>query len=407
MQKNYTLKTSGSTGYTGLNFSGKQTYAKDILCPTEYKEALTEFLPEYLHPHGSNDLFGSLPDRFKAENLMCYLGQDATGTPIHRDLCGTMGHNIMTMASPNAFAEWFIVEHQQRDQLAAVLAPNSSENKKHINLIQQKSLPTRSSKTQGRSRTKSSFMESDRAWLLHDQITKNNLRVQVIVQRVGDFVIIPSRAYHQVRNQGVSVKIAWNRVTAQTLAYAFEDQLPLYRIIGRPEVYKCKGIVAFTIRNWNSQLAQMHNLLCCNDASPEVVKQSPLLKYGVGAFLENAKIMLDLYLNEVLLPEMLYGDHADGIISDVPGDVCTVQCDFCHSDVFYRYYHCNQCDGYDLCLDCYAMGRSCQHMDTMQMHQNSTHIGSYVAVYIEFVRNVNQLFSSQPILDKSRAVLQG
>jgi hypothetical protein len=412
LQKNYKLDTSSDlTGYSGLQHKTRKVYAKDVPCPAEYKETMTEFLPEYLHPHGSNDLFGSLPDRFKAENLMCYLGQDSTGTPIHRDLCGTMGHNIMTMASPDGFAEWLVVEHQQRDQLAAVLAPNSSENKRHPNHVQRQLLQPRSNRTNGQSRTKSSFMESDRAWLDHDQITKSNLRVQVIVQKAGDLVIIPSRAYHQVRNHGVSVKIAWNRITPQTLAYAFEDQLPLYRIIGRPEVYKCKAIVAFTISNWYSQLLENQPLLSLyNYASPKdksrIIQQCPLLKYGVDVFLKNAKTLLDLYLYKVLLPEQVYGEkYSKGIISDGDGEIFTVQCDFCHSDVFYRYYHCDKCEHYDLCLNCYAMGRSCQHINEMKMHQGPQHLDGYIMTYLEFVQVINEIFPFQGIVTNESQVL--
>ncbi|KAI9364826.1 hypothetical protein BD770DRAFT_293735, partial [Pilaira anomala] len=187
-------------------------YAKDIDCPDKYRQALESFIPEYLLPHGNNDLFSLLPEFFQAKNLMVYLGQDNTGTPIHRDLCGTMGHNIMTMGSPGAYAEWNFVLHEDREKLAS-----------------------------------SSFLESDRAWLTYFKTKNSDFTVQVILQRPGDLVIVPSRAYHQVRNVGVSIKVAWNRVTAQTLDYAFEDQLPLYRIINRPEVYKCKTIVHFTL----------------------------------------------------------------------------------------------------------------------------------------------------------------
>jgi hypothetical protein len=405
LQKRYKL-VCGSSDYSGTKTRVQKIYAKDVLCPSAYKTAMTEFLPEYLHPHGSTDLFGSLPDRFKAENLMCYLGQDDTGTPIHRDLCGTMGHNIMTMASPGGFAEWLIIEHQQRDELAAVLAPNSSGNK---NLLQRKFLQSKTHKADGQSRTKSSFMESDRAWLEHQEIIRCNLKVQVIVQRPGDLVIVPSRAYHQVRNQGVSIKIAWNRITPQTLAYAFEDQLPLYHIIGRPEIYKCKAIVAFTIRNWNLQLSQLKScLLSCTDEQSliEVAKQCPLLKYGSDVFLKDAKTMIDLYLYKVLLPEQLYDSRSEELITDGPGEICTVQCDFCHSDVFHRYYHCDKCDDYDICLDCYAMGRSCKHIDSMVMHQSPEHLGSYIKTYLEFVQTINLLYGTCDITDESHVLKQ-
>lgn len=366
-------KISSDHSYKPLKESAKKVYAKDISCPTEYGGTLKEIIPDYLLPHGPDDLFSILPQRFRAENLMCYLGQDKTGTPIHRDLCGTMGHNLMTMGNPGSFAEWIIIEHEHRDKLASILRPSETER-----LVANLTDPPKY--------TKSSFMESDRAWLENAMLKNAQFKAQVIVQKPGDLVIIPSRAYHQVRNVGVSIKIAWNRITAQTLQYAFEDQIPLYQTIIRPEVYKCKAIVALTLKHWNTQLKLLKN------SSTKITKFSEYhgfrQKSNRATFFLNSRILLDLFLTNIIAPELLYYGSRN-VITDDADEVFTVRCDFCYGDVFHRYYHCEICNKYDLCLNCYSMGRSCEHVTEMKMHQSPKNIQTYINLYRDYVNNLN------------------
>ncbi|KAI7906707.1 uncharacterized protein BX663DRAFT_558330 [Cokeromyces recurvatus] len=407
IQETYKLPscTSNSTIiYKSVPKVYSQAYAKDVICPTEYRSAIEQIIPSYLLPHGSHDLFSSLPSRFQAEHIMCYLGQDKTGTPLHRDLCGTMGHNLMTMASssPDGYAEWFIIENKYRHALAEVLKPTVFENKRTDRTDRIcKTNPSKRKRKRSReqpcasSSTRSSFMESDRAWLTHYLIKKAQaVVVNVIVQRPGDLVIIPSRAYHQVRNAGVSVKIAWNRITPQTLTYAFEDQLPLYRIINRPEVYKCKAIVAITLKKWNKQLEKF------------IKHQSSLFQHSS---LIEIKLLLHLLLHHLIEPELLYPAattattaataataaitaSAADLPTDPPEDTLTIVCDFCHGDIFHRYYHCERCDDhYDLCMDCYALGRACEHVNDMRMRQSADDMYQYVKLYQDLVKNVNTL----------------
>ncbi|KAG2230852.1 hypothetical protein INT48_009233, partial [Thamnidium elegans] len=362
-------------------------YAKDIECPQEYTQAIQDVIPEYLLPLGNNDLFSLLPQLFQAKNFMCYLGQDQTGTPIHRDLCGTMGHNIMTMGSPGAYAEWLIVVNKDREKLASVLELSKTERKKINRYKPDKRLD------QGKSVTKSSFLESDRAWLSAFKVNKSDFPVQVIIQKPGDLVIVPSRAYHQVRNVGVSIKLAWNRITAQTLEYAFEDQLPLYRIINRPEVYKCKAIVSFTINEWYNQL-----LTIKNNPTKEL-DQLPALRYGRESFIKDSKILLNIFLKEIIEPDWLPEDP--NITTDKEGEVCIIKCDFCHTDIFHRYYHCEDCDGYDICMYCYSIGRSCRHVNGMVMRQGYRKLTESLELYKGFVELVNSIFNEEVVIDGS------
>jgi hypothetical protein len=371
-----------------LDYPIDRIYAKDITCPDEYRDAMEDFIPEYLLPHGDNDLFSLLPDRFKAENFMCYLGQTDTGTPIHRDLCGTMGHNVMTMGSPDAYAEWYFVLNQDREKLASVIKPTSHENKATNRLDRE----VNTSK-------KSSFMESDRAWLSQRQVQRSDLKVQVVIQRPGDLVIVPSCTYHQVRNMGASLKVAWNRITPQTLDHAFKDQLPLYKIVCRPEVYKCKAIIRFALDTWCKSMAGIQS------SYAEAINNLPAMKYGRDNFIKNSEKLLEIYLYKVLLPEMLYDEDVNGIKDDGEGEECTVKCDFCHCDIFHRYYHCAECDGYDICMNCYVVGRSCKHVTTMTMRQGPTPLEDLIRLYSDFIENVNRILGDVTMVDESIEVL--
>ncbi|KAL9540135.1 hypothetical protein MBANPS3_009857 [Mucor bainieri] len=362
--------------YTMLKGSTRKVYAKDISCPDQYAATLEKIVPNYLLPRGPDDLFSIMPDHVQAENFMCYIGQDSTGTPIHRDLCGTMGHNLMTMGDTDSFAEWIIIENQHRDKLASILRPSQADN-----LVADLSGPPKHSK--------SSFMESDRAWLHNPMLENAQFQAQVIVQRPGDLVIVPSRAYHQVRNVGVSVKIAWNRITARTLQYAFEDQLPLYQTINRPEVYKCKAIVALTLKQWNKELKELN----IKDITAFSQTHGLHIPSTRNTFFDNSTILLGLFLSEVIAPEMLYQNHK--IVTDKKGEEFTVRCDFCYSDIFHRYYHCDTCESYDLCLNCYSMGRSCEHVTEMKMHQSPKRLHSYIKLYQDYVKNLNAFMISK------------
>lgn len=374
--------------YYPLNHNIDKTYAKDIDCPIKYKQALESIIPEYLLPHGNNDLFSLLPEFFKAKNLMVYLGQNDTGTPIHRDLCGTMGHNIMTMGSPGAYAEWSFVLHEDREKLASVLDISKTERRKT-----KRGMNTRGSDN---SVTKSSFLESDRAWLTYFKTKNSDFTVQVVLQRPGDLVIVPSRAYHQVRNVGVSIKVAWNRVTAQTLDYAFEDQLPLYRIINRPEVYKCKTIVHFTLEAWYKQLESIKG------AGFEELNKLPILRYGRESFINDSKKLLSLFLHKIIAPEWLPTEGCSDLINtDSLEETFIIKCDFCHTDVYHRYYHCEACEGYDLCMYCYAAGRSCRHVADMKMRQGSQKLTSSLDLYKRFIGLVNFVFNEEILVDES------
>ena len=80
---------------------------------------------------------------------------------------------------------------------------------------------------------------------------KAPFRVYVVEQKVGDFILIPPLAPHQVWNRGTrTMKAAWNRTTIETLELAIHEALPRARMVCRDEQYKNKAIIYYTLRKY-------------------------------------------------------------------------------------------------------------------------------------------------------------
>lgn len=56
----------------------RRHYGKDIDCPPEWRNVLTELLPREIIYLGSNDLMTKLPPETRAENMMIYIGYEGT-----------------------------------------------------------------------------------------------------------------------------------------------------------------------------------------------------------------------------------------------------------------------------------------------------------------------------------------
>lgn len=132
--------------WTPSNFRDERRqrlYLKDIDCPPEWRDRLQKILPAsvfYMNDNidqrgrqpdtdsfedrsiaPSGDLMSSLPEEMRAQNLMCYVGHEGTYTPAHREMCASLGQNIMVEASTNENGEkagssvWFMTETKDRE----------------------------------------------------------------------------------------------------------------------------------------------------------------------------------------------------------------------------------------------------------------------------------------------------
>lgn len=355
--------------WTPTNFRDERRqrlYLKDIDCPPEWHEKLQKILPPnifYLNenverrgnipnenfdddldgsynPAPAGDLMSSLPESMRAQNLMCYIGHEGTYTPAHKEMCASLGQNIMVDASGDDRGEksgssiWFMTETRDREVVREYflsMLGHDIEIEKHFAQIN--------------------------AW------KKANFPVYIVEQRVGDLILVPPLAAHQVWNRGTrTMKVAWNRTTVETLEKALHEALPRARIVCRDEQYKNKAIVFYTLQKYYKQMTELEanadmGLL---GISRELVRESPRMKQLARDF----KALFALY-TEILVDEMFVTKEKD--VETVEFD-SNITCSYCRANIFNRFLTCKNCvrqlvtgdeDTYDVCMECYAMGRSC------------------------------------------------
>ena len=275
----------------------------------------------------------------RAMNMMCYIGHEGTYTPAHREMCASLGQNIMIEASENGKGEkagssiWFMTETSERELVSEYflsMLGHDIEVEKHFAQLN--------------------------AW------KKAPFNVWVVEQRVGDLILIPPLAPHQVWNRGTrTIKAAWNRTTVDTLELALHEALPRARMVCRDEQYKCKAIIYYTLANY-------YELLQRDTIEPK------MWKYGrIKQLLDDFKRLFDLY-QEVLVSEMFSPKLPEEMgVEMLPYD-SNVTCSYCRCNIFNRFLTCKACilhgdngveDTYDVCMDCYAMGRSCACISNM------------------------------------------
>ncbi|EKM49474.1 uncharacterized protein PHACADRAFT_52934, partial [Phanerochaete carnosa HHB-10118-sp] len=65
--------------------------------------------------------------------------------------------------------------------------------------------------------------------LTHEQMASASFPIYETVQKMGDLVLIPPKSCHQVANKGgLTIKVAWSRMSLKSLYLAFHDELPVY-----------------------------------------------------------------------------------------------------------------------------------------------------------------------------------
>ncbi|KAG6104326.1 hypothetical protein E4U14_005771 [Claviceps sp. LM454 group G7] len=373
--------------WTPQNFRDERRqrlYLKDIDCPPEWREVLQKtlhpslfYLNENVTMHASSDttqnqqvlthhdsgessdecalapagdLMSSLPEVMRAQNLMCYIGHEGTYTPAHREMCASLGHNIMVEASDNSPGEkpgssiWFMTESKDRDVVREYflsMLGHDIEIEKHFAQVN--------------------------AW------KKAPFDVYLVDQRPGDFIVIPPLAVHQVWNTGTrTMKVAWNRTTPETLRLALHEALPKARLVCRDEQYKNKAIIYFTLEKYFAALKELERREEATQTSflglgRDIVRSSPRAKQ----LLRDFRSLFSLFA-EVLIDETFAFKETQ--VEMLPFDSC-VTCSYCRSNIFNRFLTCKHClrtlangdeDAYDVCMECYAMGRSCACVSGLQ-----------------------------------------
>lgn len=356
----------------------QRLYLKDIDCPQVWHDKLREVVPPsifYLNdstgevggpgsvdepnPHApglrksrgvarAGDLMSSLPPAMRAENLMCYIGHEGTYTPAHREMCASLGQNLMVETSGTVDVDgkptkpgssiWFMTESKDR------------------HLVSEYWLSTL-----GHDIEVEAHFAQINAWKSAPFTT------YIVEQKLGDFILIPPLAPHQVWNRGTrTMKVAWNRTTVETLELALDEALPRARMVGRDEQYKNKAIIYFALSRYCDLLSHVErqkNSVSDNQLMLDL-KYSPKIRQ----FHKDFRRLFQLYTRILLTEALPYNPRDDKKIQYLPFD-SNVTCSFCRCNIFNRFLTCPSCimplengeeDTYDICLECYAMGRSCK-----------------------------------------------
>ncbi|KAJ5907965.1 hypothetical protein N7495_000647 [Penicillium taxi] len=337
------------------NRDRQRLYMKDIDCPPEWHQSLEKLIPPNLFYFNDSpkiydgpgsglsnlsesyktkdgtpiaragDLMSCLPPDMRAENLMCYIGHEGTYTPAHQEMCASLGHNLMVEAS-NGKPEhgkptvpgssiWLMTETRERRVVSeywSTMLGHDIDLENHFAQL--------------------------KAWRCAP------FKTHVVEQKPGDLILVPPMAAHQVWNRGTrTMKVAWNRTTVSTLKMALSEALPHARMVCRDEQYKNKAIVYHSLERY-----------------ADLLKQAPKtdnveIKKLWGDFEDLYFLFTDILISED------FSSRQKIECIEYHGNVT---CSYCRCNIFNRFLTCPSCkeddNDYDICMDCYVLGRSCQ-----------------------------------------------
>ncbi|KAJ3071681.1 hypothetical protein HK102_006391, partial [Quaeritorhiza haematococci] len=243
----------------------QRIYSKHVTCPEEWTNLAMKGLTAYFMSRGVNDLIGMLPRIVQPAGPTLFLGTGGTWTPGHKNLCATIGHNLMVGADEGSSALWFITPNHEKHKVAEMW------------------------QRQGQKMGHPGASIDMENFLMPVKILAGApFPVHVVEQRVGDMVIIPSDSAHQVLNKGgKTIKIGWDRHTSQTLKTCYEEILPTLRLISKPELYRTKDIIFRTVNVWTYELLTNKQFL------------ANLSEYQVSRFGADYRNIIELFMRMI------------------------------------------------------------------------------------------------------------
>ena len=342
----------------------QRVYLKDIDCPQIWHDKLKEQLPPgvfYLNESTDDtggpgcldsrsrgvaragDLMSSLPPTMRADNLICYTGHEGTYTPAHREMCASLGQSLVVETSGGRYEQgkatkagspiWLMIETKDRHLISEYWLYTLG----HVIEIENHSAQIN-------------------AWKAAFFI------IYVVEQKVGDFILIPPLASLESGDKDHEGGLESNNGGDPELALS--EALPRARMVCRDEQYKNKAIVHFTLDKYSALLDRVERQKQ-TETDPQALVD---LKYSsmIRQLQKDFRRLFALH-TEILLSEML----APG--SDFKGEHIPygsyVTCSFCRCNIFNSFLTCPSCvvplengdqDTYDVCLECYVMGRNCR-----------------------------------------------
>ena len=381
---NMPMLTDQWNAYNYKEPNRQRIYLKDIDCPQLWHDKLKDQIPpgvfylndstgdiggpasvEEPNPHGlglrkskgaarAGDLMSCLPPPMRAENMMCYIGHEGTYTPAHREMCASLGQNLMVETSGNTLENgkftkpgssiWFMTETKDRFLVSEYWLS-----------------------TLGHDIEVEAHFAQINAWKAAPFTT------YVVEQKLGDFILIPPLAPHQVWNRGTrTIKVAWNRTTVETLEMALAEAVPRARLVCRDEQYKNKAIVLFSLQRYSGFFNQV--ALQKQTASDQQTLMDLTYSPKIRQLQKDFKRLFTLYTEILLSESPAVTSPPEKRMQYLPYD-SNITCSYCRCNIFNRFLTCTICvaplengdeDSYDICLECYTMGRSCQCLSRLK-----------------------------------------
>ena len=258
----------------------------------------------------------------------------------------------MVSCDPDSYALWFVVSKNNRHEAAPFWEQHGGSIDRDSNLLSMAAL------------SEAPFM------------------VYCIVQKAGDFVLVPPLTPHQVINKGgTNIKVSWNTVTPQSIHLSYLTLRELHSV-AKPEVYRIKATAYATILKYTVMIEQWAaSGFPPSDNITQQLQQnmrSVLNVYEDTVFQEDIDAECVFKTKQSPLVPLLEEHNVE--IQPIQFQDTSVHsriCNFCHCDIFNRCFHCAHCDskysgGLDMCLECAAEGRGCVHIKELVLMEYLT-----------------------------------
>ncbi|EJD50155.1 hypothetical protein AURDEDRAFT_143535 [Auricularia subglabra TFB-10046 SS5] len=298
--------------------SAPTSYLKDHPCPDSWEKQLRclQGPISNLLPLSPSDLTTFLPERARPETLMCYIGRSGTRTALHRDRCASVGQNLMAHTEDDGHSIWLLTETGDAEKVA-----------RHFN-------------------SDDVVVEFEHHVATLNELASADFTVYIAKQVAGDLIYVPSRSTHQVVNRGgLTCKIAWSRMSTQSIDLCLSSELPVLNVLRVPEVYRTKMLLHHAVLGLTATLRASGTF-----ANPTAAK-----------WLTDLLPVYDRLICEEWSEEDIpLADHAEDAL---------LVCDSCGHDIFRVYWICDspdeRCraaegDVVVLCSSCYTVGRTCK-----------------------------------------------
>lgn len=162
------------------------------------------------------------------------------------------------------------------------------------------------------------------------------------------------------------MKVAWNRTTVETLELALSEALPRAKMVCRDEQYKNKAMVMFAMEKYSRLLTavEYQKRIAPDPQTQLELSYNPRIRQLQKDFKRLFALYTQILLSESLASNASIDKNREFIRYD-----SYITCSYCRCNIFNRFLTCPTCiipldnggeDTYDICLECYAMGRSCR-----------------------------------------------